>query len=167
MFYPHSDFFWSSASRIFPLVATPVIVMVMASACSEYELIAPEDRNKEHISACELIEPLLYDPVPTDSCVQEPEIGLFNPVVEWQWNTNDTWSGYDQVMMTPVVGNLTDDNGDGRIDEQDTPDIAFTSFSGSAYSSYGALNVISGDGSGTHWSAMASGEHRVCLRSQA
>jgi len=145
MFYPHSDFFWSSASRIFPLVATPVIVMVMASACSEYELIAPEDRNKEHISACELIEPLLYDPVPTDSCVQEPEIGLFNPVVEWQWSDNPESSSHFRIEVAPIVINLTDDNGDGLVDEADIPDVVFTSFSGNEYKGTGYVMALSGD----------------------
>lgn len=36
---------------------------------------------------------------------------------------------FDQVMNVPIVINLTDDNGDGKIDENDIPDLAFTTFS--------------------------------------
>lgn len=87
-----------------------------------------------------------------ENCLREPGIGSFNPVTEWQWSDNPFQAGYHMVMTTPMVGNLTDDNGDGHIDEGDIPDIAFTAYAGTAYSSPGSLVVISGDGSGTHWS---------------
>jgi hypothetical protein len=35
---------------------------------------------------------------------------------------------YGNVLMAPIVGNLTDDNRDGRIDDDDMPDIAFVAF---------------------------------------
>ncbi len=91
--------------------------------------------------------------VQDDDCINTPPVGTFTPVVEWQWDANPLDSDYVEVMMTPVVGNLTDDDGDGQIDTDDTPDIAFTSYiwSGSDYDyrSPGALVVISGDGSDT------------------
>lgn len=43
--------------------------------------------------------------------------------IEVEWRYNATGSG---VVVTPIVGNLTDDNGDGRIDTDDVPDIVFT-----------------------------------------
>ena len=60
------------------------------------------------------------------------------------WNVNLEWtytlSGAS--VVSPVTGQLTDDNGDGVIDDADTPDIAYTSYSD------GALYIVSGDGSG-------------------
>ncbi len=85
--------------------------------------------------------------------------GLTDPadweiVVEW---TNDSDNGhvyaagptYTDIMAAPAVGQLTDDNGDGVINELDMPDIAYTTFAGGAYSSAGYLRVVAGDGSGT------------------
>jgi hypothetical protein len=96
--------------------------------------------------------------VPVDNnCIAEPSIGSFTPVVEWQWQTNPTYSDYDDIMAAPAIGNLNDDNGDGRVDEDDIPDIVFASFSGGAYSSAGTITAISGDGSGTLWSVMDAG----------
>lgn len=40
----------------------------------------------------------------------------FEPVVEWYWDGGDGWG-------PPLVANLTDDNGDGKVDLCDTPDV--------------------------------------------
>ena len=45
-------------------------------------------------------------------------------------------------MAAPAIGNLNDDNGDGRVDEDDIPDIVFTNFSGGAAFGYTLLWVI-------------------------
>lgn len=87
-----------------------------------------------------------------EACINEPEKGTWTPVVEWQWQSNTLNPGYDDIMSTPAIANLTDDNGDGLVDADDIPDIVFTSFDGGAYSSPGALTAISGDGSGEIWS---------------
>ncbi len=83
-----------------------------------------------------------------------PDPSTWSVSVEWSSASigYSAGSSYNQVMMTPVVGQLTDDNGDGMIDAQDTPDVAFTTYSGSGYASYGYLRVFSGDGSGEHLS---------------
>ncbi|MES2643081.1 MAG: FG-GAP-like repeat-containing protein [Myxococcota bacterium] len=75
-----------------------------------------------------------------EECFSEGvEVGSFTPVLEWT-NTDpgDTYT-------TPVVGQLTDDNGNGRIDDGDTPDVVVANTSG-------VLWAISGDGT-TLWSA--------------
>jgi len=97
--------------------------------------------------------PVLVD----TTCMTEPTPGSFTPVVEWQWQSNPTHGGYDDIMAAPAIGNLNDDNGDGRVNENDIPDIVFTSFSGGAYSSTGTVTAISGDGSGTLWSVYDAG----------
>jgi len=53
----------------------------------------------------------------------------FNPVLKFAWpNGNVTAPSFRQVFMTPIVINLTDDNRDGFINEEDIPDIVFTAY---------------------------------------
>jgi hypothetical protein len=72
-----------------------------------------------------------------------------DPASGWVWSIGNS---YTRVMATPVVGQLTDDNGDGFIDDTDIPDIVFNTFQNGNYSSAGILRVVSGDGSGEHFS---------------
>lgn len=53
----------------------------------------------------------------------------FQPVTKWAWEGGNFKPQSRNVGMTPLVINLTDDNGDGRIDENDIPDVIFTSCS--------------------------------------
>ncbi len=62
--------------------------------------------------------------------------------IEWQYLTSG--SG---VIVMPAVGNMTDDNGDGVVDDRDVPDIAYTTWGGNE------LHLLSGDGSGLIFSA--------------
>jgi hypothetical protein len=64
------------------------------------------------------------------TCTFQPT-GQFNPAVECAWNQPAPGSKYaqlDDVVSTPVVINLTDDNGDGQVTTDDVPDIAFVSY---------------------------------------
>jgi len=91
--------------------------------------------------------------VPTlKKCQYKPPVGTFSPKVEWEWQGSKTAPSHNQVMMAPMVANMTDDNGDGKIDRDDTPDIIFSTFAGSAYTTNGVLRVISGDGKKEHFS---------------
>lgn len=107
-------------------------------------------------------DPDVCEEVPPDTTTDFDKTCTFDPAIptDWdiqvEWSTDD-WSytdgsAYTRVMMTPVIGQLTDDNGDGVIDEGDIPDIAFNTFSGGSYSSAGYLRVLSGDGSAEHFS---------------
>ena len=51
-----------------------------------------------------------------------------------------------QVVLTPLVANLDDDNGDGLVDERDFPEIIFTTFCNSDFRSNGVLRAIHGGG---------------------
>lgn len=51
-----------------------------------------------------------------------------------------------QVVHTPLVANLDDDNGDGLIDERDFPEIVFATFCNHDYTSNGVLRAIHGGG---------------------
>ena len=77
----------------------------------------------------------------------EPPKRALEPVLEWEWSATSVNYRSVQVMCTPVVANLNDDNNDGKIDQKDIPDIIFNTFS-DTYDRNGALRAISGyDGS--------------------
>jgi hypothetical protein len=101
---------------------------------------ADDDAGPE-VETCDEMAPLGF-PIPTDpSCETEPQIGAFTPVVEW---TKSAWTenGSSQQSVTaPIVVQLSDDDLDGDIDDDDTPDIAYVT-----YDSGGMLRAISGDG---------------------
>ena len=44
-------------------------------------------------------------------------VSAFNPVVKWRWSTTGT------IAETPIIGPLIDTNGDGKIDQNDTPAV--------------------------------------------
>ncbi len=69
----------------------------------------------------------------------------FEMAQKWHWNSSDFMPEYNQVMATPVVAQLNDDNGDGVIDNNDVADIVVVTFK--KYSS-GIVRALSGvDGS--------------------
>ena len=94
-----------------------------------------------------------------DACSFQPVVGDFQPTVEYAWSVagGDPAPEKNQVMMTPVVINLTDDNDDGSIDERDVPDIIVSTFDTVVREGTfdllksGVVRAISGDGSGLIW----------------
>ncbi|MET0387434.1 MAG: FG-GAP-like repeat-containing protein [Polyangiales bacterium] len=56
------------------------------------------------------------------------------------------WPGFSQVLNTPIVANLDDDNGDGLINELDFPEIVFVAHKGDNPWSNGVLRAIHGGG---------------------
>lgn len=69
-------------------------------------------------------------------CDEEAPPDSFDPEVQW------TWEG-GQSMTTPLVANLTDDNGDGAIDLCDTPDIVVST---------GEIHILDGETGQEHLS---------------
>jgi hypothetical protein len=59
---------------------------------------------------------------------------------------NAPFPSSSQVSATPVVANLDDDNGDGLIDERDTPEIIFMTYCGTDVASNGMVRAIHGGG---------------------
>ena len=99
---------------------------------------ACDDFPEPSLYDVELLEECAYDPTPVDI--------VFAPEVEWEWAPTDGDHPFNEVMMTPVVGNLTDDNGDGLINDNDTPDVVFAAYRNPSYgATYGALVMLSGD----------------------
>ncbi|MEE9386463.1 MAG: VCBS repeat-containing protein [Nannocystaceae bacterium] len=70
----------------------------------------------------------------------------------WSWRDNPVHQGYTQVLSTPVVAQLNDDNNDGRIDMLDTPDVVFTAFAGDGYAGPGRVVALSGVDGSILWS---------------
>ncbi len=86
-------------------------------------------------------------PVTVDGeCHSVMPYAQFDPdeLIEWQWSSSPVDPEYDQVMMTPIVVSLTDDNGDSLIDDADIPDVVFTTYTGGNYTVDGRTRAISG-----------------------
>jgi hypothetical protein len=85
---------------------------------------------------------------PGPTCLYHP-VEDFAPKIYGQWTTSPTLPSYKEVIALPVVMNMTDDNGDGPVDQFDTPDIAFISFeynpSTTSWLEGGVLRVVSGE----------------------
>ncbi len=94
-------------------------------------------------------------------CTLPPVIGPIAPVEEFHFPdpycttttcgdpncpdlVDDPFPQHFQVVATPTVANLTDDNGDGLINLDDVPDIVFMAYSGSNITSAGVIRIMSG-----------------------
>ncbi len=86
------------------------------------------------------------------SCESQGTLGSFEVITEWSRNEFGDYGETSQVLMAPVVAQLTDDNEDGVIDDQDIPDIVVVADDNDSYFNlHGILFIISGDGlSGSH-----------------
>lgn len=83
------------------------------------------------------------------ACVFVPTAGTFNAEMECSWSgsVNGINADSDDVVMTPVVVNLTDDDADGMVTTDDIPDIAFVSYrfqEDGCCNRPGTLRVLSG-----------------------
>ncbi len=82
-------------------------------------------------------------------------VGTFNPVVLWDTETFASNSSSVSCMMQPVVCNLTDDNGDGKIDDNDVPDVIIITYSP------GVLRALSGSDGTELWGATGGGAIQI------
>lgn len=106
----------------------------------------------EDCSEDEICEPTLGKCIPRDAvevCEFIPPVGQFTPEVDCRWTPNpgDANQQRGDVVATPVVGNLTDDNGDGLTNTDDVPDIAFLTYDlgQSCCNVPATLRIVSGD----------------------
>jgi len=84
-------------------------------------------------------------PTSAEACEWRPPTSRFMPRLKWAWARDaEVIPTHDQVMMQPVVANLTDDNRDGVIDRNDVPDVVFSTFAGNNYVTDGVLRAVSG-----------------------
>ncbi|NUQ75877.1 MAG: VCBS repeat-containing protein [Polyangiaceae bacterium] len=85
-----------------------------------------------------------------EDCLFVPPPGDFAPELDCAWNApaaGSPYQAYDDVVSTPVVVNLTDDTGDGVVDIDDIPDIAFVTYrlqEDGCCNTPGVLRIVSG-----------------------
>ncbi|MCI0575506.1 MAG: tandem-95 repeat protein [Chloroflexi bacterium] len=81
-----------------------------------------------------------------NSCLYVPAPGVFSPIVELSWPQPGVVEPESKdTLSTPLVVNLTDDNGDGQINDGDVPDIVFITADLSFFSAPTMLRAIKGD----------------------
>jgi hypothetical protein len=110
------------------------------------------------------VNPACVVPPDTDdgvvaSCEQVAPADSFDPVIQWQWTAPIAHQSFSTgSVITPLVGNFTDDNDDGNIDLCDTPDIlagAITRYrfgqNGTTVSAEGRYFLLSGDTGAVHY----------------
>jgi hypothetical protein len=121
----------------------PLVVILPLLGCTEYDI---QGQDSSLVGGqCELPDEMGPGDVPIDeTCESEPHVGTWTPIIEW------TSSEPGDVYTTPVVGNLTDDNGDGLINEDDIPDVVVSNHDGTTY-------ALSGDNGKVLWFAGSSG----------
>ena len=133
------------------------------AGCTDYSLYAMADEavrlthewryNPESdgvtLSACPSLAPLEASSPIDESCDAELQTGPLLTQVEWSRSDFLQMPEYTQVVTAPMVGQLTDDDGDGRITRADVPDIVVVADDdGSEADRFGLLVVLSGlDGS--------------------
>ncbi|MBK9001627.1 MAG: VCBS repeat-containing protein [Myxococcales bacterium] len=76
-------------------------------------------------------------------CELPPSSAAFDPEVAYTWGNVTAPPYSSDVMMTPIVIQLDDDNCDGKITALDIPEIVFVTFAGGAYTGIGTLHAIS------------------------
>jgi len=144
-----------------------ILSATLLLACSDYgfglrreQVVEPEfdgevsrDFDPKDPDAC--VEGTHYPGIEVgtdETCQIDPIHGTLDAVVEWSVETFKSRSEFSEVLMTPVVGHLTDDDGDGTIGSAgDIPDIALISDQYDAGHSHGVLRVLQGDGSQQNW----------------
>ena len=113
----------------------------------EADVSNPGDGDAEDTTDTDESEESWIIDVSNVECLFIPEVAEFAPVLECQWSGSLESSKHDDVVMTPAVANLTDDDMDGDVDIQDIPDIAFISYryqEDGCCSAPGVLRIVSG-----------------------
>jgi len=95
-----------------------------------------------------------------EACFIPEETWPFYPVIEWKMDAFAEYPTYTPTYTAPMVGHLTDDDGDGTLGSAgDVPDIVAVFWDrtqcwpscGSHVRVRAVLRVISGDGTAVHW----------------
>ena len=103
----------------------------------------------EECDVDEICEPTVGRCVPRSAvevCEFIPPVVPFAPEVGCTWpsGTITVNPNSDRVVVAPIVGNLTDDNGDGVTDENDSPEIIFLSRTPGCCNKRGTLRIVDG-----------------------
>lgn len=82
-----------------------------------------------------------------DGAQIQPDPAAFKPVVKWQWTAGES-------IATPIVGPLLDTNGDGKVDDKDTPVVIVNHLLGIDKAG-GYLRALSGKDGHELWNAIS------------
>ncbi|OXX27330.1 beta-prism lectin domain-containing protein [Vibrio sp. V08_P9A1T1] len=75
-----------------------------------------------------------------------------NTQLKWSWQGSSFKPESNQVIAAPIVAQLNDDNGDGKIDENDIADIIVVTFENNKYTQGGLVRALSGIDGSELWS---------------
>ena len=146
-----------------------IILPIVLSGCSDYTfgvqggasdaepwLPPVEEQYAGGLSpadACDDVEPTITEVAIDESCNIEPVEGELDAEIEWEINKFANFREYSQSVMSPMVGQLNDDNGDGVVDQADIPDIVIISDDdGLMDNEHGIIRIITGNGEGPNQS---------------
>lgn len=82
------------------------------------------------------------------ACSNRAAADSFDPVLRWAWEGD---GAVKHVAVTPLVANLTDDNGDGAIDLCDIPDVVVVAYEGPLGVAPGHIYVLDGATGALHF----------------
>ncbi len=143
---------------------TPWLPTLLALACSDYNLQPlPDKGGANDTASAAAVGELDGTSLPDEDCfgdeyapievaTDESCVGTgggWDWTVEWELSDFATLPDANVLAYPPLVGQLTDDDGDGDIDADDRPDIVFTTYDANDLGGDRALRVVSGDG-GVH-----------------
>ena len=144
-------------------IRQPLLFALAAAAiagCSDYG-VAGKDKDGTPGNGQSAIDTAMVT-LPVDACSEElpdypglvavdeecrivQDTGALDVVNEWSAPGFAQFPDYAQILMTPVVGHLTDDNGDGLYDHNDTPDIVVVTDKGvDTGHGHGLLRIVDG-----------------------
>jgi hypothetical protein len=78
-----------------------------------------------------------------EKCEVVPPTIDFTPTLKYAWGGKTTAPFASDIMMTPIVIELDDDDCDGKITARDIPEIVFVTFASGSYNSEGTVTAIS------------------------
>lgn len=110
------------------------LLLALAPGCSDYRLHAPgapepatSDSDRSDAACFDADWPPSVVDV-DDDCHAPATRGAFQATAKWSRSRWTAYPGSNHVMMSPVVVSLTDDNGDGAVNDADVPDIVVVTY---------------------------------------
>jgi hypothetical protein len=77
-------------------------------------------------------------------CEEKAPADAFDPVVQWTWTAPGAGTSYSGSLVSPLVGNFTDDDGNGEIDLCDVPDVLVQAYIAGPTGGEANIYVLSG-----------------------
>lgn len=106
--------------------------------------------NFGDVAQTDVTQPIDKCHVPPDGenagiCTKSSPPNSFTPAVKWTWSAPaPQGGGLEGSIVTPLVGNFTDDNGDGEVNLCDVPDVIVT-INGGGPGAAGQIVMLAGD----------------------